>query len=53
MVRAIGSPIATSETVPRIGPTSPGLGEHTDEVLTSIAYDAAGIDALRATGVVG
>ena len=52
-VRAVGSPIAMSESVPTIAATSPSLGEHTDEVLTSIGYDAPGIDALRAAGVVG
>jgi crotonobetainyl-CoA:carnitine CoA-transferase CaiB-like acyl-CoA transferase len=31
---------------------APRLGEHTREVLASIGYDAARIDALVATGVV-
>jgi crotonobetainyl-CoA:carnitine CoA-transferase CaiB-like acyl-CoA transferase len=52
-VRAVGSPIAMSETPPTIAPTSPALGEHTDEVLASIGYDAATIDALRSSGTIG
>jgi crotonobetainyl-CoA:carnitine CoA-transferase CaiB-like acyl-CoA transferase len=36
-----------------IAPTSPSLGEHTDEVLTSIGYDAAAIAELRTAGAIG
>jgi formyl-CoA transferase len=30
----------------------PTLGEHTDDVLREIGYDAAAIDALRTRGIV-
>jgi crotonobetainyl-CoA:carnitine CoA-transferase CaiB-like acyl-CoA transferase len=32
---------------------APGLGEHTDQILGEIGYDAASIDSLRAAGVLG
>lgn len=51
-VRQAGFPIALSRTPASIERHAPGLGEHTDEVLTSIGYDAARIDELRAEGVV-
>jgi crotonobetainyl-CoA:carnitine CoA-transferase CaiB-like acyl-CoA transferase len=48
----IASPVDFGEE--RLAPASmpPGLGEHTDEVLTELGYDAGKIAALRTSGVV-
>jgi alpha-methylacyl-CoA racemase len=51
-VRQVGFPIALSRTPASIARDAPALGQHTDEVLASIGYDAATIDWLRAEGVV-
>jgi formyl-CoA transferase len=32
---------------------APRLGEHTDEVLQELGFDADGIESLRASGAVG
>jgi formyl-CoA transferase len=32
---------------------APEIGQHNDEVLTEIGYDAAGIAALKSAGVLG
>ena len=47
----VGSPIKFSAFAPKIT-GSPLLGEHTDEVLTSLGYSAAQIAKLRDAGVV-
>ncbi|MEA2212817.1 MAG: formyl-CoA transferase [Solirubrobacteraceae bacterium] len=47
----VGSPIKFSDFVPAIT-ASPLLGEHTDQVLAELGYDATQIAALRANGVV-
>jgi crotonobetainyl-CoA:carnitine CoA-transferase CaiB-like acyl-CoA transferase len=36
-----------------LGRHAPKLDEHTDEILTELGLDAAEIEALRASGVVG
>ena len=41
-----------SETPGRVETPPPGLGEHTDEVLRGLGYDAAAIAALRRDGAV-
>jgi crotonobetainyl-CoA:carnitine CoA-transferase CaiB-like acyl-CoA transferase len=51
-VRMVGPPLQMSETPLEVQGASPALGEHTDEILTSLGYDAAGIDALRSAGAV-
>jgi alpha-methylacyl-CoA racemase len=51
-VRQVGFPIALSRTPAGIERHAPALGEHTDEVLSSIGYDVAKVEALRAEGVV-
>jgi formyl-CoA transferase len=48
----VGSPIKFSDFAPEIT-GAPLLGEHTDEVLAELGYDAEQIAALRAEGVVG
>ena len=49
---ALGLPIKFSETPGKIQRGAPTLGEHTDEVLAALGYDAAGITALRKAGAV-
>ena len=51
-VRQVGFPIRLSRTPARIESAGPALGEQTDEVLKSIGYDDARIEALRSQGVV-
>jgi formyl-CoA transferase len=47
----VGSPIKFSDFAPRIT-SAPLLGEHTDEVLADLGYDADQIAAMHASGVV-
>ncbi|HLF31484.1 MAG TPA: CaiB/BaiF CoA-transferase family protein [Xanthomonadales bacterium] len=51
-VPVIGSPLHLSDSPARDGPI-PGLGEHTDEILRELGYEALQIDQLRADGVIG
>ncbi|MGE3783960.1 MAG: CoA transferase, partial [Alphaproteobacteria bacterium] len=46
------TPIELSETPGAYRRPAPLLGEHTDEILASLGYDADGIAALRAEGIV-
>jgi crotonobetainyl-CoA:carnitine CoA-transferase CaiB-like acyl-CoA transferase len=50
--RAIGLPIKFSDTPGAVTRPAPLLGEHTREVLSSLGYDAAAIDALAASGAI-
>ena len=57
---ADGSALKVPGVVPKLSATpggfdggGPALGEHTDEILREIDYDAATIAALRARGIVG
>jgi formyl-CoA transferase len=54
-----GTPLAVPAVVPKLSETpgatrwvGPALGEHTEEVLAELGYDAGAIAALRAEGVV-
>jgi crotonobetainyl-CoA:carnitine CoA-transferase CaiB-like acyl-CoA transferase len=48
----MGQPLAFSETMaPDPGPP-PTLGQHTDEILAELGYDAAALVELRRSGVV-
>jgi len=51
-VKMVGNAVDLSRTPPGIDQPPPMLGEHTDEVLKSIGYDAGAIASLRAKGVV-
>jgi crotonobetainyl-CoA:carnitine CoA-transferase CaiB-like acyl-CoA transferase len=52
-LREVASPVRTDGTVDAPAP-APGLGQHTDEILTTLLqYDAARIAALRASGALG
>ena len=48
----INAPIKLSETPAHIGPAAPGLGEHTQEILEWLGYDAEYIERLRQAQVV-
>ena len=50
--RVVGPPYRLSETPASVRRAAPGLGEHTDEVLASLGYEPAEIDALRRQGVI-
>jgi formyl-CoA transferase len=50
--RVVGTPLNFEELEDRVRRATPDAGEHTDEVLAEIGYDAAAIAALRAKGVV-
>jgi crotonobetainyl-CoA:carnitine CoA-transferase CaiB-like acyl-CoA transferase len=51
-VRMTGFPIKFSATPARLQRPAPALGEHTDQVLRDLGYDASRIAALRSRGVV-
>jgi len=48
----VGSPINMSDTPPKFFRAAPLLGEHTEEVLAKIGYDAIAIGELRQSGVI-
>ena len=51
-MQLIGNAVDMSRTPPSIGLPPPVLGEHTDEILSSLGYGADGIQALRASGAI-
>lgn len=50
--RVVGPPYRLSETPASVRRPAPGLGEHNEEVLGSIGYEPAEIDALRRQGAI-
>jgi len=50
--KTVRVPIKMSETPPTIRQGAPGLGQHTEEILTSLGYTAEAIDALLHAGAV-
>ena len=52
-VRATGSPIHFSRSAVRLDHAGPLLGEHTAEVLAEVGADAAAVERLAASGIVG
>jgi crotonobetainyl-CoA:carnitine CoA-transferase CaiB-like acyl-CoA transferase len=50
--RVLGIPLKLSATPGRVRRPAPTLGQHTDEVLGELGYDAAAIRDLRSRGVV-
>jgi crotonobetainyl-CoA:carnitine CoA-transferase CaiB-like acyl-CoA transferase len=51
-IRQVGLPIKLSATPGSVRTAPPLLGEHTDEILTELGFDAAAVADLRARGVV-
>ncbi len=51
-IKLVGNAVDMSRTPPAIASPPPVLGEHTDEILDWLGYDAAALAALRAKGVI-
>ena len=51
-VTVIANPVKLSATPPDYRLAAPVLGQHTDDVLAGLGYDAAAIAALRQGGIV-
>lgn len=51
-VKLVGNAVTMSRTPPTIDRPPPVLGEHTDEILQSLGYDAATITSFRGRGVI-
>ena len=51
-MKLVGNAVDMSRTPPTIYQAPPTLGEHTEEIITALGYDAASISALRTKGVV-
>ena len=51
-IRTIGSGFQSLVDTPGTKVPPPGIGEHTDEILTELGYDVASISSFRADGVI-
>lgn len=51
-IKVINSPMKLSDTPAAIGPAAPCLGEHTQDILAELGYDAAAIERLRQEQVI-
>jgi crotonobetainyl-CoA:carnitine CoA-transferase CaiB-like acyl-CoA transferase len=51
-IKMVGNAVELSRTPPGMHRPPPVLGEHTDEILTGLGYDARKIAALRDRGVI-
>lgn len=51
-VRTLGNPIKMSRTAPHAERPAPLLGEHTEEILAELGFDAAAIGKLRKAGAI-
>ncbi|MFM7679721.1 MAG: CoA transferase, partial [Roseiflexaceae bacterium] len=52
-IRVVGAPYRLTETPATVRRHPPMLGEHTDEILAEIGFDATQIEVFRASGVLG
>jgi crotonobetainyl-CoA:carnitine CoA-transferase CaiB-like acyl-CoA transferase len=51
-IRTVASPLRLQDTPPVLRRPPPALGEHTDEVLAELGFDASRIKAMREAGIV-
>lgn len=51
-VKMVGNAVDMSRTPPTIDKPPPILGEHADDILSSLGYDVAAIEALRAKAII-
>ena len=51
-MKLVGNAVDMSRTPPTIHQPPPVLGEHTEEILNALGYDAANISSLRTKGVI-
>ena len=51
--RDVAIPLRIAGDRPRAAERPPGRGEHTREILASLGYDEAGIEALLSSGAAG
>jgi len=52
IVRMLGFPMKLSATPCRVRRSAPGLGQHSDEILTELGYDASQREAWRQSGMI-
>jgi formyl-CoA transferase len=52
LTSTISSPIQVHGVAKVPARRAPGLGEHTDEILQELGFDAKGIEGLRTSGVI-
>ena len=52
-IRVVGEPVTLSRTPAGVATPTPDAGEHNDEILGELGYDAARIASLRAAGALG
>ena len=51
-MKLVGNAVDMSRTPPRIDHPPPMLGEHTEEILTSLGYDRQTLSSYREKGVI-
>jgi crotonobetainyl-CoA:carnitine CoA-transferase CaiB-like acyl-CoA transferase len=51
-MKALGFPVKFTDTPAKVERAAPLLGQHTNEILATLGYDAAAIERLRAEGAV-
>ncbi len=51
-VPQVGSPMRFAETPLQVQTAPPLLGQHSDDILAELGYDASGIEALRSAGAI-
>ena len=51
-IELVGQPMFLSRTPSSLRTPTPERGQHTDEIMTSLGYDAAAIEKLRAEKVI-
>lgn len=51
-IKLVNTPLKFAEDGPTIRSPPPTLGQHTDEVLTELGFDAKRIDEMKSLGIV-